>query len=372
MGQVAVPCVLMRGGTSRGPIFHADDLPTDPAARDRLLLRVLGSPDLRQIDGIGGATTVTSKVAVVSPSEHEWAQVDYLFAQVSLDQPIVDTAPSCGNMLSTVGPYAIEQGLVPVDGDVTTVRIRNLNTGALIESVVQTPGGEVTYEGNQVLAGVPGTGSPIVLRLRNIVGSKTGALLPSGNRRDIIGGMPVSCVDVAMPMVFVPAEAMGVTGYETRETLNANRDLLDHLEKVRTEAALLMGFGDVSDSVVPKIALVAPPVDGGNLASRYFTPLTAHPSFAVLGAICTATAAVLDGTVVHDVARTDAGAPAGSMLTIEHPAGTLEVGAELIVDGPEADVRATIVRTARRLFSGSVHVPRSVLDAVDSVNRSVA
>lgn len=348
----------MRGGTSKGPFFNAADLPSDPVIRDRVLLRVMGSPDKRQIDGLGGAVTVTSKTAIISPSDHEWAQVDYLFAQVSINEAIVDTAPSCGNMLSAVAPYALEQGMVPAENGETRIRIRNVNTNALIEAVIQTPDGCVTYEGDTAISGVPGTGSPIILHLSDIIGSKTGKLFPTGNSRDLVNGVNVSCVDVAMPMVFVPANEIGKTGYESKAELDGDKEFLQRLEELRLAAAQLMGLGDVRDSVVPKIALVAPPQQGGVLASRYFTPKTAHPSYAGLGSMCVATAAALEDTVVNDVAQqTDDG-----NVMIEHPAGTIEVGVEIAMQDGEPQVTATIIRTARRLFDGYVYIPGDVWD----------
>lgn len=354
--QTKIPCVLMRGGTSKGPFFNAQDLPSDPILRDRVLLRVMGSPDGAQIDGIGGATTVTSKVAVISPSEHPWAQVDYLFAQVDIQTAVVDTAPSCGNMLAAVAPYAIEQGLVGADGDLTSVRIRSVNTGALVEAVVQTPGGHVFYEGDTAISGVPGTGSQIDLYLSDVVGSKTGKLLPTGQHRDVIDGITVSCVDVAVPMMFVPASEMGKTGYESKVELDADEAFLVRLEDLRRAAARLMGMGDVQGSVVPKVALVAEPKHGGQVTARYFTPTTAHPSFAVLGSVCVATAAMLPGTIVNDVAL-----PAhDGTVVIEHPSGTIEAGVEITMDDGEPRVAARVVRTARRLLAGDVYVPGSL------------
>jgi 2-methylaconitate cis-trans-isomerase PrpF len=318
----------------------------------------MGSPDARQIDGIGGATTVTSKVAIVSPSDHPWAQIDYLFAQVAIKEAIVDTSPSCGNMLAAVAPYAIEEGLVPADDGETVVRIRNVNTNTLIEAVVKTPGRCVTYEGDTAISGVPGTGSPITLHLRNIVGSKTGKLLPTGSSRDVINSVNVSCMDVAMPMVFVPASEMGKTGHESKAELDSDSDFLQRLEALRRVAAEAMGMGDVRDSVIPKIALVAEPQHGGKLASRYFTPKTAHPSYAVLGSICAASCAAMADTVVSDIVH-----PAGEgehKTIIEHPSGTIEVGINIAMTDGQPDVTASIVRTARRLFEGYVYIPGSI------------
>lgn len=357
--QTRIPCVLMRGGTSRGPFFLATDLPDDVATRDRVLLAVMGSPHPLQVDGIGGGNTLTSKVAIVGRSRHPGADVDYLFAQVSVDRAIVDTSPNCGNMLSGVGPFAIEAGLVTASDPETTLRIYNINTESLVEAVVQTPGGRVTYEGDVAIDGAPGTAAPVKLTFLDAVGSVTGKLLPTGRARDVIDGVPVSCVDNAMPMMILAAESVGKTGYESPAELDADRVTMARLERLRREAGRLMGLGDVADRVVPKIGLVAPPRDGGSIASRYFTPLTCHKSYAVTGSICLATACALPGTVAADYARLSSSPR--RLVQVEHPAGRIEV--ELLVSGhpdhPEIE-RAALVRTARRLFEGYVLVPRSI------------
>ena len=355
--QTSIPCVLMRGGTSKGPFFAASDLPSDPVLRDRVLLRVMGSPDSQQIDGVGGATTVTSKVAIVSPSAHPWAEVDYLFAQVEVERSRVDTAPSCGNMLAAVGPYALEQGLVQPDRGESRVRIRSVNTGSLVEAVVQTPDGHVSYEGDAVISGVPGSSSRIELHLTDVVGSKTGAMFPTGRRTDLIEGLSVSCVDVAVPMVLVPALEMGKTGLESKAELDKDDEFRRRLEEVRLVAGRRMGLGEVQDSVVPKVALVAPPRRGGQLTARYFTPRDAHPSFAALGAVCVSTAAAIPGTVASAVSS-----EVNSEVVIEHPSGSIETGVEIAMHDGELTVAARVVRSARRLFAGEVYLPASVWD----------
>ena len=251
MTQRAIPCMFMRGGTSRGPFFLLEDLPADPEVRDRVLLAAMGSPDPRQIDGLGGATTVTSKVAMVSPSQRPGIDVDYRFAQVWLDKAIVDTAPSCGNMLAGVGPFAIERGLVTPDADETRVRIFDVNTGSRIEAIVQTPGGTVTYAGDQRIDGVPGTAAPVVLSFSDVVGSKCGAMFPTGAVQEEIDGVAVSCIDVAVPMVMMRAGDLGLSGYEPDE-ITGNAVLMRRIEKIRLEAGRRMGLGDVAESVVPR------------------------------------------------------------------------------------------------------------------------
>ncbi len=353
-----IPCTLMRGGTSKGPYFHARDLPSDPAERNRVLLLAMGSPHARQIDGIGGGDTLTSKVVIVSASTRPDIDIEYLFAQVSVETSTVDTTPNCGNMLSGVGPFAIENGLVKAQDPVTTLQILNINTGKVVEAVVQTPGGVVSYDGPARINGVPGSGAPIVLNFKNAAGAKTGRLLPTGSAVDVVDGVEVSCVDFSTPLVFVPAIAVGKTGYESKKELDADPRLLERLESIRLQVALKAGLGDVRDKVLPKIALVAPPRGEGVIASRYFTPWNCHSAYAVTGALCLSAATVIPGTVVNRLARPHEADP--DLVTIEQPAGTLDIRLQF-ADGSPGEypviVSAGLVRTARKLFEGVVHVP---------------
>jgi 4-oxalomesaconate tautomerase len=359
MPQTAIPCVLMRGGTSKGPYFFADDLPQDARLRDKVLLAVMGSPDARQINGLGGADSLTSKVAIVSPSTQPDADVDYLFAQVKIDRAFVDIAPNCGNMLAGVGPFAIEAGLVPAQDAETVVRVFNVNTRALIHATVPTPGGQVEYDGDVAIDGVPGTGAPISLNFVDAVGSKTGKLLPTGQVLDKVEGIEVSCVDLAMPMVIARATDFGKTGHETRGELNADADLLENIERVRRAAGRLMGMGDVTGKVVPKFCLVAPPRHGGTITSRYFVPDSCHSAHAVTGTLCLAAACGLPGSITEGIAELPPGPR--RMIVIEHPSGTIAAEFEL-AGSHDAPVirRAALVRTARKLMAGSVFVPASV------------
>ncbi|MES9944547.1 MAG: 4-oxalomesaconate tautomerase [Candidatus Thiodiazotropha sp.] len=361
--QTAIPCTMMRGGTSRGPYFKAADLPSDIATRDRVLLAVMGSPDARQIDGIGGATSLTSKVAIVSPSDHPHADVDYLFAQVSIDQAFVDTAPSCGNMLSGVGPFAIENAMLEAQDGETLVRIRNVNTDSLIDAIIQTPGGQVEYEGATAIDGVPGTAAPVVLNFREIVGTKTGALLPTGNAKDTIEGVEVTCIDVAMPMVIMAASSLGKTGHESKAELDADEAFLARMEGIRLAAGQLMGLGDVSGKVVPKVALLAGPRHHGNITSRYFVPDSCHAAHAVTGAICVAITTAVKGSVADGLARTEPELEQGlpNKCSIEHPSGSIEITLDL--DQLEGSLRvnsAGVIRTTRKLFSGEVYLPAAI------------
>ena len=357
-----IPCLLMRGGTSKGPFFLAADMPADAALRDRVLLTVMGSPHIRQVDGIGGGDSLTSKAVIVSRSTRPGIDLDYLFAQVAVGRAAVDTAPNCGNMLSGVGPFALERGLIPCADPTTTIRVFNLNTSKVIELVVRTPGGEVSYDGDTRIDGVPGTGAPIVLNFLDAAGAKTGKLLPTGNPVDTFDGIEVSCVDLSSPLVFAAASAFGKTGYESKQALDADTDLLARIEAIRRKAALAMGLGDVTGKVLPKFALVAPPVNGGHVASRYFVPWNCHAAYAVTGALCLGAAACIPGSVAHRVARADVQEPGTGLRTvaIEHPSGVLETRMSMRTADPgtiPVFERAGLVRTARPLLDGVVHLP---------------
>ncbi|HEV7334535.1 MAG TPA: 4-oxalomesaconate tautomerase [Bosea sp. (in: a-proteobacteria)] len=353
-----IPCVLMRGGTSRGPFFLAADLPAEPAARAGVLLAVMGSPHMLQLDGLGGGNSLTSKVAIVSRSARADADVDYLFAQVAVDRALVDLGPNCGNMLAAVGPFAIEAGLVPAREGETPVRVYNSNTGALVEALVSTPGGIVEYDGTTAIDGVAGTAAAVKLNFLRAVGSKTGALLPSGKVRETIDGVPVTLVDYATPMLLLRAVDFGLAGDETPAELDADDYLLARLETIRREAGRRMGLGDVAGHVLPKIGLLSPARDSGSLTSRYLTPDRCHRSHAVTGALCIAAASRLAGSVAQDVLSPHA----GSLVTIEHPSGTIQV--DLALDEAGEVVRASLIRTARRIFEGNVIVPANAMFAL--------
>lgn len=352
-----IPCTLMRGGTSKGPYFRAQDLPSDPAERDRVLLAAMGSPHIRQVDGIGAGDTLTSKVVIVSPSTRADIDIEYLFAQVSVDQMRVDTMPNCGNMLAGVGPYSIESGLVKAQDPVTTLRILNRNTGKIVEASIQTPGGRVTYEGTVGIDGVPGTGAPIVLNFLDAAGARTGRLFPTGDRMEVVNGIDVSCLDFASPLVFIAAESFGRTAHESRQELDADKELKAGIEEIRIEIGKRAGMGDVSESVLPKVALVGTAARDGTIAARYFTPWTCHAAFAVTGALCLAAASSIPGTVPARYAQHRKLDP--NLNRIEHPAGSLEIrmgpAKDSSAENPSFSV-AGLVRTARPLFIGNVHV----------------
>jgi 4-oxalomesaconate tautomerase len=346
-----VRCTMMRGGTSRGLYFEAGDLPEDPAQRDDLLLRLMGTPDPRQIDGLGGATSLTSKVGIVGKSADPDVDVDYLFLQLGVDQPTVSDRQNCGNILAGVGPFAVERGLVPAGSAETSVRIRMVNSDSVAIATFPTPNGRVEYRGDVSIAGVPGTAAPVVLAFTDTEGSATGSLLPTGAVRDVIDGIPATCVDNGMPVVLVEAGSFGITGYESHEELAADSALLDRVNRFRIKAGELMGLGDVSASSVPKTVVVTPARDGGQVSTRSFIPIQPHTSIGVLAAVSVATGMLLPGSVGHELT---ANWPAGqSQIDVEHPTGHLLV--DVVLDhstSPPRPVRSGVVRTARKLFDG--------------------
>ena len=343
-------CMWMRGGTSKGAFFLTDDLPTDAAERDAFLLRVMGSPDARQIDGMGGADPLTSKVAVVSRSDRAGVDVDYLFLQVFVDQAIVSDAQNCGNMLAGVGPFAIERGLVAAGDGETRVAIYMANTGQIAVATVQTPGGRVTYAGDARIDGVPGAAAPVPLEFRDTAGSSCGALLPTGNAADVIEGVACTLIDNGMPCVVMKAADVGATGYEDRKTLDNAAELKARIEAIRLIAGPMMNLGDVTEKSVPKVMLVAPPRAGGAVAVRSFIPHRAHASIGVLGAVSVATACLVEGSPAAEVAVIPEGAR--KTLSVEHPTG--EMSCVLETDDTGAVTSAALLRTARKLMDGEV------------------
>jgi 4-oxalomesaconate tautomerase len=349
-----IRAMQMRGGTSKGLYFLAGDLPADAAARDDLLLRVMGSPDPRQIDGVGGAHPLTSKVAVVAPSARPGIDVDYLFLQVMVDQAIVTDKQNCGNILAGIGPFAVERGLVAAragqtQGDQTSVRIRMVNTDGIVTATFPAPGGRPRYDGDTAIDGVPGTAAAVVLDFED--SGTAASVFPTGNVTDVFRGIPVTCVDNGMPVVVAAAASFGKTGQESVAELEGDEELNKRVQELRLEAGKAMGLGDVSGTTVPKISLVAPPAHGGTIGTRTFIPVRVHESIGVLGAVSVGTAIMVPGAVGHDLAVLNGGA----RLSIEHPSGALQVEVEL--DGsatPPRVIRSGVVRTARKLFDGTV------------------
>lgn len=343
-----VRCMWMRGGTSKGGYFLADDLPADTAARDAFLLRVMGSPDLRQIDGMGGGDPLTSKVAVVRASDRPGVNVDYLFLQVMMDRAVVTDAQNCGNLLAGVGPFAIERGLVTAQEGETPVVIHMENTGQSAEATVQTPGGRVSYAGDAAIDGVPGTSAPVPIAFRDIAGASCGALLPTGAACDQVDGLAVTMIDNGMPSVLIRATDLGLSGDETPEALEANQTLRARLEALRLACGPRMNLGDVADKSVPKMVLISMP-KAGAIATRSFIPHRCHKAIGVLGAVSVATACLVPGSLAEGLAKVDGGAE--QMLSIEHPSGETTVIAT--VENGQV-TRAAVLRTARKLMDGEV------------------
>lgn len=357
--QLSAPCSVMRGGTSKGLFFLEEDLPADRADRDRFLLAAMGSPDVREIDGMGGGHPLTSKVAVITPSARPGVDVDYLFLQVWPDRAEVSDQQNCGNILAGVGPFAIERGLVQSHDGETAVTIFMVNTSSVATAIVQTPSGVVQYAGDARIDGVPGTHAPIMIDFQDIAGSSTGALLPTGNAVDLVDvapGVSATLIDNGMPVVCVAASDLGVTGYETPAELEANRDLRLQVEKIRLTAGRLMNLGDVSNKTVPKVSLLAPARSGGLVSTRTFIPHRVHESIGVLGAVSVATACMIPGSVAFEIANIST--PTGELtVDVEHPSGFFSVQMAVDSTGDELTVtRSALLRTARLLMTGEVHV----------------
>lgn len=347
----------MRGGTSRGPYFNRADLPEDLETLANVLIAAVGSGHPLNIDGIGGGAAVTTKVAMLSRAEDDWADVDYFFAQVSVEDRKVDFKPTCGNILCGVASAAIEMGLVEATGATTEVRINAVNTGARVISTVQTDGGAVRYDGDTAIDGVPGTAAPVGVSFMDVAGSATGKLLPTGNTVDTIEGIDVTCMDVAMPIVIARADAFGKTGYETAAELDEDNAFMAQMLAVRLAAGAKMGMGDVTDSVTPKFAILSEPRADGAITARYFMPWKCHPTMAVTGAQCLASCALMSGTIAEGLVRKPNDNPA--RMVIEHPSGTIEVLVDYAA-APFAIHSAGLVRTCRKLAAGEVFVPTSV------------
>lgn len=359
--QHAIPCSIMRGGTSKGLYFLAQHLPSDPKLRDTLLLRLMGSPDPRQINGLGGGHPLTSKVAIVSPSCRNDADVDYLFLQVWVDKAEVSDTQNCGNLLAGVAPFAIEQGLVTADSDITDVRIHMVNSGSVAVSRIQTPQGKVNYTGDAKIDGVPGSSAPILLDFLDIAGASCGTLFPTGNAQDEILGVPVTCVDNGMPVVLLNAQSVNVSGTESPADLEKNQTLKKQIEAIRIEAGKRMNLGDVSKKTVPKMTLIAKPVSGGLVHTRTFIPHRVHEAIGVLGAVSVATACVLKGTIVDDLVQQDF-TDSSIEIKVEHPTGQFNVEMEMSGNSDIASFqvhRAALLRTARLLMRGEAMVENS-------------
>jgi 4-oxalomesaconate tautomerase len=356
----AIPCTIMRGGSSKGLCFAASDLPEDTILRDRVLLEAMGSPDIRQIDGLGGANPLTSKVAVISLSKREDADVDYLFLQVFVDRAQVSDSQNCGNMLAAVGPWAIENGLVSVRGRLTPVRIHMVNTASVAVAHVPTPDGAVEYEGSAHIDGVPGTAAAITIDFLDLAGSTCGALLPTGKPADEVAGVQVTCIDNGMPVVILRASDFGKSGNETPAELEADPVLKTRIEAIRLAMGPRMNLGDVTNKTVPKMSLVSPPRDGGAISTRTLIPHRVHDAIGVLGAISVATACMIPGCIAAEIAVLERSG-ADVSIDVEHPSGFFGVNMEAVLEGESVIVkRSALIRTARKLMHGHVFIPGDV------------
>lgn len=356
--QTKIRCMLMRGGTSKAAYFLASDLPQNPALRDQVLLAVMGSPDVRQIDGIGGGDSLTSKVAIVSQSSRADADVDYLFAQVNVEKAVVDYGQNCGNILSGVAPFAVERGLIAAQADSTTVRIFMQNTEQLAKVTIQTPNAEVNYVGDTYIDGVPQPSAEVILNFQNIEGSTCGNLLPTGNVKDTIYGVSVTCIDNGMPVVLINAADLGIIGTESPQQLDSNIKLKQQIEAIRLVAGQKMNLGDVSNKTVPKMSIVSPAIRGGAIHTRTFIPHKCHAAIGVFGATSVATACLIEGTVAFDVAQTSNDLK--QRLNIEHPTGRFTV---LLERNEQQQITGCgFIRTARALFDGFVMIPQLLWD----------
>jgi 4-oxalomesaconate tautomerase len=353
--QKSIPTLFMRGGTSRGPFFLAEDLPQDTSSRDQVLLAVMGSPDRRQIDGMGGANPLTSKVGIVSKGTLPGVDLNFLFAQVVIDKALVDTTPNCGNMLAAVVPFAIERGLIPAQDGTTTVRVLTLNTDMQCDVTVQTPNGVIEYEGNANIDGVPGTSAPIKINFLDTAGSVCSSLLPTGKVLDVIDGLEITCIDNGMPMVLFKAQDVGRTGYESVAQMNADTELKARIEVLRIKAGHLMDLGDVTNNTFPKMCLVAKPNAGGSVSTRCFIPHVCHDAIGVLAAVTVATACVMEGSVCAGISSLDEGNT--KTVSVEHPTGEFSVELELDPSNPQNVTQAALLRTARLIMRGEVMVP---------------
>lgn len=352
----AIPATLMRGGSSKGLYFSKDVLPQDKATRDAVLLAAMGSPDIRQIDGLGGAHPLTSKVAIISASTRPDADIDYLFLQVFVDRAEVSDSQNCGNILAGVGPWAIENGLVEAQANMTPVRIHMLNTNSIAIAQVSTPDGIVEYEGSARIDGVPGTAAPIFIEFLDIAGSACGTLLPTGNSIDEIDGIRVTCIDNGMPVVLLNAADFGLTGDETPTELEADEVLKKRLEAIRLAAGPLMNLGDVTLKTVPKMTLVSPPRHGGTISTRSFIPHRVHEAIGVLGAISVATGCALKGGIAETIAHMPKN-QSDMELSIEHPTGFFAVNMRVTGEAKNFQVeRASLIRTARKLMQGNLYI----------------
>lgn len=361
MSQTAIACLVMRGGTSKGLYFQAEDLPTDRKTRDAVLLAAMGSPDVREIDGMGGGHPLTSKVAVIRKSDRSEIDIDYLFLQVWPDRAEVSDQQNCGNILAGVGPFAIERGLVKAQDGITSVRIWMENTDSVATAHVQTPGREVRYDGEARIDGVPNSHAPINIDFEDVAGSSCGSLLPTGNAVDEVNGVRVTCIDNGMPVVCLNAEDFGLSGEESPAEIESNSKVKERIEAIRLAVGPMMNLGDVTNKTVPKMSLLSAPTSGGAVSTRTFIPHRVHEAIGVLGAVSVATACLVPGSVAYGIARVESNNDGATLVDVEHPTGFFTVSMDVhTIDGAITVKKSALLRTARLLMRGEVYVPSSV------------
>lgn len=361
MSQTAIACLVMRGGTSKGLYFQAEDLPSDKKTRDAVLLSAMGSPDTREIDGMGGGHPLTSKVAVIRKSDRPGVDVDYLFLQVWPDRAEVSDQQNCGNILAGVAPFAIEIGLIKAQDELTSVRIWMENTESLATAHVQTPDGHVRYDGDARIDGVPKSHAPINIDFDDVAGSSCGSLLPTGNAFDEVNGVRVTCIDNGMPVVCLRASDFGLTGNETPAEIEANSNVRERIEAIRLAVGPMMNLGDVANKTVPKMSLLSAPTSGGAVSTRTFIPHRVHDAIGVLGAVSVATACLVPGSVAYEIAQVKSNDDGATLVEVEHPTGFFTVSMDVqTIDGAITVRKSALLRTARLLMRGEVYVPSSV------------
>ncbi len=360
MKYSSIPYLLIRGGSSKGIYFEKNDLPEDINLRDEIILSIVGR-DARQIDGLGGANPLTSKVAIISKSQNEESDVDFLFIQVVVGENRVDSSPNCGNILAGVGAFAIERGMLTATNDTTSIKVNMINSNNICELIMQTPNGKLSYEGDAKIDGVPGTSAPIICNYIDVAGSVCGSLFPTGNKKDVIDGINITCIDNGMPVVLINANELGKTGYESCEELSNDLELKEKIEAIRLKVGPLMNLGDVSKRVVPKMTLVSPAKNGGNINTRTFIPHNCHAAIGVLGAVSVASACLYDECVTNSVNNIEKSLT--NKVSVEHPSGEFSV--ELTCENVDNELvikKAGLLRTARLISKGEAYPHYEILN----------
>ncbi|PLY05674.1 MAG: 4-oxalomesaconate tautomerase [Arcobacter sp.] len=362
MSFSSIPYMIIRGGSSKGIYFKKDDLPTDIKLRDEIILSIVGR-DIRQIDGLGGANPLTSKVAIINNSENQDCDIDFLFIQVVVGENRVDSSPNCGNILAGVGAFAIENNMIKIIDDVTSIKVNMLNSNNICELVLQTPNGKLTYEGNAKIDGVPGTSAPIICNYMDVAGSVCGSLFPTGNKKDLINGINVTCIDNGMPVVIINANELGKTGYESCEELSNDSEFRKKLETIRLKVGPLMNLGDVSNRVVPKMTIVSSSKSGRDINTRTFIPHNCHSSIGVLGAVSVASACLYDECVTSDFIKIR-NTPIVN-IKVEHPSGEFQVELTTTkIDNKLNISKAGLLRTARLISRGEAYPHKEILNNI--------